>query len=145
MVGLGLVVAACGSDGATGDDASPATSAAGGTGDEAAPEATAAADGETTDTAGTTAGEDGAASDGAALAAARVDAFRQPVTELPLSAPIAIEPGTKVFYVQCGVSACSEIAVGVEAAAAAAGWEYETASHQDTPDTVASVRRRIIH
>ena len=50
MVGLGLVVAACGSDGATGDDASPATSAAGGTGDEAAPETTAAADGETTDT-----------------------------------------------------------------------------------------------
>lgn len=136
MVGLGLVVAACGSDGATGDDASPATSAAGGTGDEAAPETTAAADGETTDT--TTAGEDGAASDGAALAAARVDAFRQPVTELPLSAPIAIEPGTKVFYVQCGVSACAEIAVGVEAAAAAGGWEYETASHQDTPDTVAS-------
>ena len=31
-----------------------------------------------------------------------------------------------------------EIAVGIEAAAAAAGWEYETASHQDTPDTVAS-------
>lgn len=137
VVGLGLVVAACGSDGATGDDTSPATSAAAdGTGDEAAPETTAAADGETTDT--TTAGEDGAASDGAALAAARVDAFRQPVTELPLSAPIAIEPGTKVFYVQCGVSACSEIAVGVEAAAKAGGWEYETASHQDTPDTVAS-------
>jgi ABC-type sugar transport system substrate-binding protein len=28
--------------------------------------------------------------------------------------------------------------VGIEAAAQAAGWNYETASHQDTPDTVAS-------
>jgi len=126
IVGLGLVVAACGSDdtgdGGGSDGTTPATMPDAGSG-------------ETTDT---TASEDGAASDGAALAAARVDAFRQPVTELPLSAPIAIEPGTKVFYVQCGVSACAEIAVGVEAAAEAGGWLYETASHQDTPDTVAS-------
>ena len=70
--------------------------------------------------------------------AARVEAFSQPVTELPLSTPIAVEPGKKLFYVQCGVPACAEIAVGLEAAAEAAGWEYETASHQDTPDTVAS-------
>ncbi len=132
MVGLGLVVAACGSD----------DTGSGGGSDGTTQATTADADSDTTDdtTAGddTTTSEDGAASDGAALAAARVDAFRQPVTELPLSAPIAIEPGTKVFYVQCGVSACSEIAVGVEAAAEAGGWEYETASHQDTPDTVAS-------
>ena len=60
------------------------------------------------------------------------------MTELPLSTPISLEAGTKVFYVQCGVAVCSEIAVGVEAAAAAAGWVYETSSHQDTPDTVAS-------
>lgn len=130
MVGLGLVVAACGSDDTGGGGGSD------GTGDGTTPATTADAGSDMTDD--TTASEDGAASDGAALAAARVDAFRQPVTELPLSAPIALEPGTKVFYVQCGVSACSEIAVGVEAAAEAAGWEYETASHQDTPDTVAS-------
>jgi len=126
MVGLGLVVAACGSDDTGG----------GGGSDGTTPATTADAGSDITDD--TTAGDDGAASDGAALAAARVDAFRQPITELPLGAPIALEPGTKVFYVQCGVSACSEIAVGVEAAAEAAGWEYETASHQDTPDTVAS-------
>lgn len=130
MVGLGLVVAACGSDDTGGGGGSD------GTGAVTTPATTADAGSDMTDD--TTASEDGAASDGAALAAARVDAFRQPVTELPLSAPIALEPGTKVFYVQCGVSACSEIAVGVEAAAEAAGWEYETASHQDTPDTVAS-------
>ncbi len=71
-------------------------------------------------------------------ATARVAAFRQPVTELPLNAPIAAEAGKKLFYVQCSVPVCAEIAVGIEAAAAAAGWEYETTSHQDTPDTVAS-------
>jgi ribose transport system substrate-binding protein len=68
----------------------------------------------------------------------RVAAFRQPVTELPLNSPITPAAGTKLFYVQCGVPVCAEIAVGIEAAAAAAGWEYETTSHQDTPDTVAS-------
>ncbi len=73
-----------------------------------------------------------------AEALARVEAFRQPVTELPLGTPVAIESGKKIFYVQCGVPVCQEIAVGIEAAAAAAGWTYETASHQDTPDTVAS-------
>ena len=75
---------------------------------------------------------------GSEAAQARVDAFRQPVTELPLSEPISVEPGTKLFYVQCSVPVCAEIAVGIEAAADAAGWEYQTASHQDTPDTVAS-------
>jgi ribose transport system substrate-binding protein len=64
--------------------------------------------------------------------------FRQPVAELPLSSPVAVESGKKLFYVQCSVPVCAEIAVGIEAAATAAGWEYETSSHQDTPDTVAS-------
>jgi ribose transport system substrate-binding protein len=71
-------------------------------------------------------------------AQARVDAFRQPVTELPLNEPVAAEAGKKLFYVQCGVAVCAEIAVGIEAAAEAAGWEYETVSHQDTPETVAA-------
>ncbi len=88
-------------------------------------------------TATTDAGGD-APADGLAAAQARVDAFRQPVTELPFNEPIAMESGKKLFYVQCGVSACSEIDVGIQAAAEAAGWEYETASHQDTPETVAS-------
>lgn len=139
IVGLGLVVAACGSDdGGAGQNTVPATTAAAvGTDDEGAPETTTAeVGGEMTDD--TTPDADGASGDGVALAAERVDAFRQPVTELPLSTPIVIEPGTKVFYVQCGVSACAEIAVGIEAAAEAGGWVYETASHQDTPDTVAS-------
>lgn len=71
-------------------------------------------------------------------AAARVDAFRQPVTELPLSEPIAVEPGVSMFYVQCGVPVCEEIGTGLTAAAEVAGWEMDVASHQDTPDTVAS-------
>jgi ribose transport system substrate-binding protein len=71
-------------------------------------------------------------------AATRVETFRQPVTELPLNDPIAVEPGVSLFYVQCGVPVCAEIATGIEGGAAAAGWEYDTASHQDTPDTVAS-------
>ena len=143
MVGLGLVVAACGSDDDSGaaDDATAATTAEG-TGDTTADETTTdntTADETTTDDTTADGGStDVGAADGLALATERVDAFRQPVTELPLTTPFAMEPGKKVFYVQCGVSACSEIAVGIEAAAEAAGWEYETASHQDTPDTVAS-------
>jgi ribose transport system substrate-binding protein len=46
--------------------------------------------------------------------------------------------GKKLFYVQCSVAVCEEISVGVKAAAEAAGWTYETASHSDTPDTVAA-------
>ncbi|MGA1438596.1 MAG: sugar ABC transporter substrate-binding protein [Ilumatobacteraceae bacterium] len=80
--------------------------------------------------------EEPVADDG--LAAQRVAAFTQAVTELPLSSPIAAPSAVKVFYVQCGVPVCAEIAIGIEAAVAAAGWTYETASHQDTPDTVAS-------
>jgi ribose transport system substrate-binding protein len=70
--------------------------------------------------------------------ASRVEAFRQPVTELPLNEPIAVEAGVSMFYVQCGVPVCEEIGTGLTAAAEAAGWEMEVASHQDTPDTVAS-------
>jgi len=69
---------------------------------------------------------------------ARVASFLQAVTELPLSTPIAAPADVSVFYVQCSVPVCAEIAIGLEAATAAAGWNYETASHQDTPDTVAS-------
>ena len=125
----GLVFAACGSD----DDASGDTTADA-PADSAAPaDSSAPSD----STATTDAGGD-APADGLAAAQARVDAFRQPVTELPLNEPVAMESGKKLFYVQCGVSACSEIDVGIQAAAEAAGWEYETASHQDTPETVAS-------
>ena len=137
MVGLGLVVAACGSDddGDAGDDATSATTEAT---DDMATDDTTADDMATDDTTADDGSTDDGAADGLAVATERVDAFSQPVTELPFTTPFAIEPGKKVFYVQCGVSACSEIAVGIEAAAEAAGWEYETASHQDTPDTVAS-------
>ncbi len=140
FVGLSLTAAACGGDDESGDAESPATTQA--APDETdAPEQTAAPITEApptdteTEVADTTGSGD---ADGAAVAAARVEAFRQPVSVLPLTEPTALEAGTKVFYVQCSVAACSEIAVGLEAAAAAAGWEYETASHQDTPETVAS-------
>ncbi len=128
VVAAGLVLAACG-----GDDETTETTAAPAVETTAAPavETTAAPSVETT-----------AAPSGGGLASAeaqaRVDAFRQPVTELPLSSPIAVESGKKVFYVQCGVAVCQEIETGIQAAAEAAGWTYETASHQDTPDTVAS-------
>jgi ribose transport system substrate-binding protein len=137
LVAAGLLVAACGDD-----DASTDTTAAAAETTAAAVETTAAAEttapaAETTAPAAetTAAPAEGLAS---ADALARVEAFRQPVTELPFSTPVAAEAGKKVFYVQCGVAVCAEIAVGIEAAAAAAGWTYETASHQDTPDTVAS-------
>ncbi len=124
----GLVFAACGSD----DNSSSSDTTADTTADTASA-------GDTTAPADTTAGTDGGgSSDGMAMAQERVDAFRQPVTELPVSDPVAVESGKKLFYVQCSVSACTEIATGLEAAAKAAGWEYETVSHQDTPETVAS-------
>lgn len=111
VAACGLVFAACGSDD---DGAAPVDSTE-----------------DTADSGGTD-------TSGADLALERVNAFLQPVTELPLSTPVAVESGKKLFYVQCSVPVCAEIAIGIEAAAEAAGWEYETASHQDTPDTVAS-------
>jgi hypothetical protein len=38
-----------------------------------------------------------------------------------------------VFYVQCSVPVCAEIAIGIEAAAAAIGWEYQTARTRTRP------------
>ena len=86
----------------------------------------------------TVAASDTTAAASSSMAAERVAAFLQPSTALPLSTPVKVEKGKKLFYVQCSVSACAEINVGIEAAAKAAGWEYESASHQDTPETVAS-------
>lgn len=93
---------------------------------------------ESSDTAEASEESGDAAAGGDTIAVDRVAAFSEPVTELPLADPVAVEAGKKVFYVQCSVPVCAEIAVGVEAAAEAAGWEYETTSHQDTPETVAS-------
>ncbi|MGB0114932.1 MAG: substrate-binding domain-containing protein [Ilumatobacteraceae bacterium] len=126
----GLVLAACGSDDGDSDSGSTPSETTETTDTAEQPD-------DTTETGGVEV-PDTDETDGAALAAERVAAFREPVAELPLSSPISMEPGTKLFYVQCGVSACAEIDVGIQAAADAAGWEYETASHQDTPDTVAS-------
>lgn len=111
-----LVIAACG-----GDDGESSTTEAAST--EALSDTTEPA------------GETGGASEDAQ---ARVAAFLQPVTELPLNEPITAPTGKKLFYVQCSVAVCEEISVGVKAAAEAAGWTYETASHQDTPETVAA-------
>jgi len=86
----------------------------------------------------TTAVSDTTAAAGDSIAAERVAAFLKPVAALPLNAPVKVEAGKKLFYVQCSVPVCAEIATGIEAAAKAAGWEFETASHQDTPETVAS-------
>lgn len=145
LIASGLVVAACGGDdddagdgptGATAPDTAEPT-------DDAEPEPSAEPTdaGEPTDEAEPTAeptDEEPTAPEAGGDAVARVEFFRQPVTELPVSTPVAVESGKKLFYVQCSVPVCAEIAIGIEAAAAAAGWEYETASHQDTPDTVAS-------
>lgn len=134
---LALLVAACGDDddSASGGTDAPATTdaaatTAAGTETTAAPETTVAAE--------TTAPEGDGGDAGSVDAQARVDAFREPVTELPVGDPVTVEAGTKVFYVQCSVPVCEEIGIGIEAAAEAAGWELEVASHQDTPDTVAS-------
>ncbi len=116
-----LALGACGSDDDSGDSG-------GGGDDTTAPDVT---DGGSGTTDAPDAGGDGDAS-------ARVDAFLQPVTELPLNEPVALESGKTLFYVQCSVPVCAEIAIGLESAAEAAGWEYQTASHQDTPETVAS-------
>ncbi len=89
-----------------------------------------------TDTTGETGeGESGSVSEDAL---ARVAAFLEPITELPLNEAVVAPTGKKLFYVQCSVPVCEEISVGVKAAAEAAGWTYETASHSDTPDTVAA-------
>lgn len=113
-----LVIAACGGDDGDSTTTEPSTS-------EAPTDTT--NEGGDTDT--------GSVSEDAA---ARVAAFLQPITELPLNEPIAAPTGKKLFYVQCSVAVCEEISVGVKAAAEAAGWTYETSSHSDTPDTVAA-------
>jgi ribose transport system substrate-binding protein len=118
-VAAGLLVAACGGD--DGDSTSTEAPSTEAPSTEAPSDSTAAPDG-----------------DGLAAAQARVDAFRQPVTELPFNEPLAEPPGERlVYYVQCSVPVCAEIATGIEQAAAAIGWDYETVSHQDTPETVA--------
>jgi ribose transport system substrate-binding protein len=152
VAACGVVVAACGDDDddagdeATAEEAAPSTEATEATAEATTP-ATDAPEPATTEAPATDAPSSATADESSAEstapeaggdAAARVDFFRQPVTELALSTPVAVEPGKKLFYVQCSVPVCAEIATGIEAAAAAAGWEYETASHQDTPDTVAS-------
>src|SRR5512134_3872656 len=107
IAACGLAIGACGGDD---DDANPATTEA--TTEESAPAATAeespATEAPTSETSG---GSEAPATGGDA--AARVEAFRQPVTELPLSSPIAVEAGKKLFYVQCSVPVCAEIAVGI--------------------------------
>ena len=115
-----MVIAACGSDDSSSGDSNSTVGAV------------------TTNAPGTDTTVAVEAEGGLVAAAARVEAFLAPISELPLSAPIKVEAGKKLFYVQCSVPVCAEIAVGIEAAAEAAGWEYETASHQDTPETVAS-------
>jgi ribose transport system substrate-binding protein len=117
MLVAGLALAACG-----GDDDSAATTVA--------PATTA-----TEDTSPETDSDTSAVS---SVAVDRVAAFLQPVTELPFNETVALEAGQSLFYIQCGVAVCAEIAEGLQAAAEAAGWTYQTASHQDTPDTVAS-------
>ncbi len=115
LAAAGLFVAACGGD----DDDSTAD-----------------------DTATTEAPDAGDATDVAAggpqIAAERVAAFRQSLTDLPFDVATDAPEDVNVFYVQCGVAVCAEIAIGVEAAVEELGWNYTTVSHQDTPDTVAS-------
>lgn len=143
VAACGLVVAACGGDDEEGTAVDTAADTAEAT-DAPAPEATEAPAPDATEAPAPDATEAPAPDATEAPApegspgADRVAAFRQPVTELPIGSPIVPAAGTKLFYVQCSVPVCAEIAIGIEAAAAAAGWEYETASHQDTPDTVAS-------
>jgi ribose transport system substrate-binding protein len=145
VAACGLVAAACGGDDEAADTAEATADATAEATDAPAPEATEAPAPEPTEApapdateAPDTAGDDTAAPAEGSPGADRVAAFRQPVTELPIGSPIVPAAGAKLFYVQCSVPVCAEIAIGIEAAAAAAGWEYETASHQDTPDTVAS-------
>lgn len=137
VAACGLVAAACGGDDDAADTAEATADATAEATDAPAPEATDAPAPDATE-APETGGDDTAAPAEGSPGADRVAAFRQPVTELPIGSPIVPAAGAKLFYVQCSVPVCAEIAIGIEAAAAAAGWEYETASHQDTPDTVAS-------
>ena len=132
LVAAGLVLVACGSDNKTSSSTAAATTAAPGTSAEAA---TTAAPGTSAEAATTVAAGSGMAS---ADAMARVDTFRKAVETLPFNEPVKVEKGKKLFYVQCSVPVCAEIAIGIKAAVEAAGWTFETASHQDTPDTVAS-------
>ncbi len=122
-----LVASACGSDSTTnsGTTATAATTVA--------PAATTTAAAGTTSAApATTAAPSGGD------AQARVDEFRKPVTALPFSEPVAAPKGKKIFYVQCSVPVCEEIKTGIEGAATALGWSFESAAHKDTPETVAS-------
>lgn len=79
----------------------------------------------------------GGAGLGGTTAEARVAAFREEVTELPISDPVEVPSGAKnVYYVQCSVPVCATIGKGIEAAAKALGWTFTSTTHQDTPDTV---------
>jgi len=125
----GLVVAACGGDDDSTDDT--VTTVAEETAVEEAVE-------EVVEEVEEVVEEAAGGADVADSAVERVAAFRESLTALPFEEATDAPSGVNVFYVQCSVAVCAEIAVGVEAAAAELGWNYTTASHQDTPDTVAS-------
>lgn len=125
VAAAGLVIAACGSD----DDSTTTTSTTVDT-------ATDTVEDSGTDSGGDTDADTGAEVSG--IAAERVAAFRETLTALPFDVATDAPEDVNVFYVQCGVAVCAEIATGVEAAAAELGWNYTTASHQDTPETVAA-------
>jgi ABC-type sugar transport system substrate-binding protein len=134
VVSLALFAAACGSDSDSSSDTTAAVETTPAT--EAPAETTPA---ETTPAETTPAAPETSAAAAGVSAADRVAAFSQPVTELPFSEKIAeIPAGKKVYYVQCGVSACEEIRVGIAAAAEKLGWKLEITTHKDTPDTVAA-------
>lgn len=135
-----LLLGACGSDKKSSETtvaAATETTAAAATETTAAATETTAAATETTAAAVTE--TTAAAAAAGSSAADRVATFRQALTALPFSEPITATPkAKKVYYVQCSVSACSEIKTGIEAAAKALGWTVESSVHKDTPDTVAA-------
>jgi len=121
LVPLALVAAACGSDDDSGSDTTDGATEA-----TDAPDSTDDMTETTDDMTETTDGED-MGGDGVAAAQAIVDANSEPATDIGPTIPLDGVPEAKtVGWLECEQPSCLAITPGIEAAAAALGWDVVT-------------------
>jgi ribose transport system substrate-binding protein len=117
VAAVSLLLAACGSD-----DAASETS-------DAPVESTA----ESTDDPVDTTAESGGG-DGVAAAQARVDEFSQTLTEIGITDTVAVPADLEVFYAQCPVPVCEQIAQGLQKAVDAVGGTLTIQAYDGSPE-----------
>jgi ribose transport system substrate-binding protein len=78
--------------------------------------------------------EDTAGGDGVAAAQARVDEFSKTLTEIGVTEPVAVPADLEVFYAQCPVPVCEQIAQGLQKAVDAVGGTLTIQAYDGSPE-----------